>query len=429
MMKIMWMVVMGCPVSFLFAAAHAEPATRMILSVGQVEKAPSLPVEIVKMVQPAIQLVAAYQSRSDVFPSTTPLPQTLTELPDVVSALVGFWDSDIPSLCEKNFIEPIDAVFEELGLDPKEILPPDIYNAVTWQGKVWALPYRVETFVLKYQEDTFKRVGVEPAFESWDAMLAVAEKLSRAAFPGTQISGFSPVKMPDDQFGTFLISVAMDVPGDSAVNLSQLLSRYQERKVIVPDNFNWRDPVHDAGIRYILSRVLTVGRDVRIAPIPAALLPGMPQTIRPLGLMECFAVRKNTPEKTAAARNFLKTILSKEGQLALMQATALDKIQKDTLFRHVPVFRHVLDSAEFSEIAARTPAYKTLAECCTNARFAPANKSVTGPVLEAVLGRTKEVRAYIRSTGDRSSGFFKLAEPLEIQGTGKATSTPNTSRY
>jgi len=429
MKKAICMVALGCFVSFLFAAARAEPATPMVLSVGQVEKAPSLPADVVKMVQPAIQLVPAYQSRSDVFPSTTPLPKTLTELPDVVSALVGFWDNDIASLCEKNFIEPIDAVFEELGLDPKEILPPDIYNAVAWQGKIWALPYRIETFVLKYQADTFKRVGVEPVFETWDEMLAVAEKLSRGAFPDTQISGFSPVKMPDDQFGSFLIGVAMDVPGDSAVNLSQLLSRYQERKVIVPDNFNWRDPVHDAGIRYILSRALTVGRDVRIAPIPATLMPGMPETIRPLGLMECFAVRKNTPEKTAAARNFLKTILSKEGQLALVNATALDKIQKDTLFRHVPVFRHVLDSAEFSEIAVRTPAYKTLAECCTNARFAPANKTVTGPVLEAILARTKEVTSYIRSTGDRSSGFFKLAEPLQVQAASKAAGSPDVSRY
>ena len=160
----------------LFADEQPGP---IVLSVGQVEKAPSLLTEIVRMLQPSTRLVAAYQSRSEAFPSTTPLPQTLTELPDVVSALVGFWDNDIASLCENNFIEPIDAVFEELGLDPKVILPPDVYNAVTWQGKIWALPYRVETFVLKYQEDTFKRVGVEPAFSSTSVLESSSSTRSR----------------------------------------------------------------------------------------------------------------------------------------------------------------------------------------------------------------------------------------------------------
>jgi len=420
------MIALGCFGSFLFAAAHAD---QVVLSVGQVETARSLPEDVVRMLQPKIQLVAAYQTRSDVFPSQTPLPQTLTELPDVVSALVGFWDNDIPSLCENSFIEPIDGIFQELGLDPKEILPPEVYNAVASKGHVWALPYRVETFVLKYQEDAFKRVGVEPVFPTWENMLTAAEKLSFEAYPGTQISGFSPVRMPDEQFGTFLISVAMDVPSDSAVNLAQLLSRYQERKVIVPDGFNWVDWRNDAGIRYILSRYLTVERDVCIMPIPPSLTPGMAKTIRPLGLMECFAIRKNTPEKMAAARDLLKMLLSKEGQLALIQATALDKVQRDIAFRHVPVFRHVLDSAEFSEIAAHIPAYKILAECCANAHFAPANKTVTNPVLETILTRVQEVTDYILSTSDRSSGFFKLAEPLEIEATRKPVSTPDISKY
>ena len=73
---------------FMMPCVHAEQ--KQLLSVGQVERFSSLPDEIVLPLKPSVEVVPASATRSEVYPSTTPLPTALTDLPDVVSGLVGF---------------------------------------------------------------------------------------------------------------------------------------------------------------------------------------------------------------------------------------------------------------------------------------------------------------------------------------------------
>ncbi len=412
------------------SARAAEGPAPAVLSVGRVQAVSSVPEALVSKLRPELRVVEAMQWRSEVFPSTTPLPNSLNDLPDVVSALVGFYDNDIPYLCQKGVIEPIDSVFAELGLDPKEIIPPNIYEAVAWDGKVWALPYRVESYVLRYRKDIMEKVGVEPAFGNWDEIFAAAEKISKGANAEKQVSGFLAANMTEEQIGCCLMGVAMDVPADAGTSFLTLVVQYQMRKVFWPDDFKWNSPEEEVGIKYEMFRTLTLSPRIGIATFPAVLMAGSGATIRPVGFMECFAVRKNSEEKTKAAREFIKLLLTKEAQIALVEATRVDKVRNpDLAFRHVPVFKHVVDSPEFAEIASSVPGYRVLLDTCMKARFAPADPARFEPQRKAIIQRFSELPALLAETGSRLMGFVRLMEPIQVGAQPAAPAASDVSRY
>ena len=415
-----------------FATAYAQEKETRVLSVGQVRKAPSLPDEaILKRLLPELSVVAAPMARSEVLPSTTPLPDTLAELPEVVSVLVGFHDSDLPGLCEKGLLEPLDGFFEELGLNPREALPPNVLQAITREGKIWALPYRVETYVLRYKPSVLARVGATPSFATWEGVLAAADKVSHHACADRQVCGFTAAVMPEDFWGAFIADAGMQAPAGGPT-FSEMLARSQERKVIRPDDFDWKDPEQEAGIKYELFRTVVVTPDTGVAPIPRAMVSGAEPTMRPLGFMECFAVRKNSSEKVAAARTFLKALVSQEAQLGLVKATSLKMPLSGGLgFRHIPVFRQIVDSPEFARIAEEQPAYRLLVDEVRQAALTPPTPEVYRPLLAAVLARVTEVRDIATTTGDRMKANLRLADPLESQPStqARAQAPAASSRY
>lgn len=118
------------------SASDVDQAYVQVLSLGQIEKGLSVPDELRTLVSTTVSLVDALEGRDEVFPSQTPLPVSLPELPDLASLLVGFYDNDLPFLWEHRLLELLDGVFDELGLDPKEVMPPDVYAAVSWRGNV-----------------------------------------------------------------------------------------------------------------------------------------------------------------------------------------------------------------------------------------------------------------------------------------------------
>lgn len=423
-------ILVGTMLAVTLVAVSSFAADQTSLSVGRVQAVSSVPVELVARMRPELKLIDATQWRSEVFPSTTPLPESLSELPDVVSALVGFYDNDIPYLCEKGLIEPLDAVFAELKLDPKEVIPANIYEAVVWKGKVYALPYRIESYVLRYHKDVMEKVGVEPVFHNWNEVLIAAEKISTGADPEKQLSGFLAAFMPDEHIACCLLGWAMDTPAGAGKTFLGLLEEYQTRKVIWPDRYEWGAPEDEVGIRFELFRKLTLSANVKILPFPAALMPGSAETIRPVGLMECFALRKNTKDKAQAVREFIKLLLTKEAQIALVEATQLDKRPNpDLAFRHVPVFKHVVDSPEFCQIASTVPGYRVLLDTCMKARFTPADPARFEPQRKVLVDRYNELPELLTRTHSQFLGFMGLMKPMQIEAQPATPVARDVSRY
>jgi len=423
-------ILVGTMIAVTLVAVSSFAADQTSLSVGRVQAVSSVPVELVTRMRPELKLIDATQWRSEALPSTTPLPDSLSELPDVVSALVGFYDNDIPYLCQKGFIEPLDSVFAELGLDPKAVIPPNLYEAVAWKEHVWALPYRVDSYVLRYRKDEMQKVGAATSFANWNEVFAAAEKISLGADPDRQVSGFFFTGMADEQIGSCLMAIGMDAPPGAAGSLLGLLAQYHARGVFWPPDFTWAMLEQESGIRCVLFRSVTVGANVGIVACPDAVVAGSAPTLRPVGFAECYALRKNTPEKLQAAREFIKLLLSKEAQLALLEATQIDKAPSSALaFRHVPVFKHVTDSTEFKEVLARIPTYGTLLDIVKRARFTPVNPEAFEALRTAILKRFSEVMPEVEEPGEAMvPSLMKVLEPIQVQPNAPAAA-PDVSRY
>ena len=52
---------------------------------------------------------------------------------------------------------------------------------VTWNGKLWAIPYRIETHGVIYNKDHFKEAGLDPDKppKTWDELLAAAKAMTK----------------------------------------------------------------------------------------------------------------------------------------------------------------------------------------------------------------------------------------------------------
>jgi multiple sugar transport system substrate-binding protein len=64
-------------------------------------------------------------------------------------------------------------------------------DSVIWNGKLWAIPYRMETRAVIYNRDDFKAAGLDPDKppQTWDELVAAATKLTKPGKFGYAITG------------------------------------------------------------------------------------------------------------------------------------------------------------------------------------------------------------------------------------------------
>jgi multiple sugar transport system substrate-binding protein len=57
-------------------------------------------------------------------------------------------------------------------------LYPGSLDYCTWNGKLWAIPYRIETHAVIYNKGAFKDAGLDPAKppQTWDELVTAAAK-------------------------------------------------------------------------------------------------------------------------------------------------------------------------------------------------------------------------------------------------------------
>jgi multiple sugar transport system substrate-binding protein len=120
--------------------------------------------------------------------TTDGLPQRiLTTLrsgsaPDIIDAQHPW----VNGYAQNGLVIPLDDVIEDR----------DDYNEaaldyVTWDGKLWGLPYRIEAMAALYNKQHFRDAGLDPEDppENWDELVEAAKALTAAGRSGFAITG------------------------------------------------------------------------------------------------------------------------------------------------------------------------------------------------------------------------------------------------
>lgn len=102
--------------------------------------------------------------------------------PDIIEVQHGW----VNNYAQNNLVLPMDEVIEE-----KEDFSPAAIANVSWDGKLWAIPYRMETHGFIYNKGMFKAAGLDPEKppQTWDELIAAAAALSKDGKFGFAITG------------------------------------------------------------------------------------------------------------------------------------------------------------------------------------------------------------------------------------------------
>ena len=109
--------------------------------------------------------------------TTDGLPQrVLTALqsgaaPDIIDVQHGW----VNGYAQNGLIIPLDDVVTE-----REDYVPAALDYVTWDGKLWGLPYRIETHAVIYNKDHFREAGLDPENppQTWTELVEAAKALT-----------------------------------------------------------------------------------------------------------------------------------------------------------------------------------------------------------------------------------------------------------
>jgi ABC-type glycerol-3-phosphate transport system substrate-binding protein len=104
--------------------------------------------------------------------------------PDLVEVQHGW----VPEYAQAGLVLPLDDVLKN-----REDYFPAALDYVTWNGKLWAVPYRIETHGVIYNKGAFKAAGLDPDKppETWSELVAAAKKLTGKTADGKDQYGFA----------------------------------------------------------------------------------------------------------------------------------------------------------------------------------------------------------------------------------------------
>jgi sn-glycerol 3-phosphate transport system substrate-binding protein len=96
------------------------------------------------------------------------------QLPDVAKVEIEFMRSFI----DNSLIEPLD---KEIPREMKDDVPEVMWDLVTSEGKIYGVPFCISTDVFFYNEDAFRKVGLDPDIPpaTWEEMVQMGKKLTR----------------------------------------------------------------------------------------------------------------------------------------------------------------------------------------------------------------------------------------------------------
>jgi multiple sugar transport system substrate-binding protein len=102
--------------------------------------------------------------------------------PDLIEAQHGW----VAPYAQADLVLPLDDVLQD-----KDDYIPAALDYDTWDGKLWGIPYRIETHGVFYNKGMFKEAGLDPENppQTWDQLVDAAKKLTHGDQYGFAITG------------------------------------------------------------------------------------------------------------------------------------------------------------------------------------------------------------------------------------------------
>jgi multiple sugar transport system substrate-binding protein len=102
--------------------------------------------------------------------------------PDVIEVQHGW----VNGYAQGDLILPLDDTIQDKADFNKAAL-----DYVTWNGKTWGIPYRIETHGVIYNKDHFREAGLDPDKppKTWDELVAAAKAMTKPGRSGFGITG------------------------------------------------------------------------------------------------------------------------------------------------------------------------------------------------------------------------------------------------
>jgi multiple sugar transport system substrate-binding protein len=104
--------------------------------------------------------------------------------PDVIDAQHGW----VVPYAQAGLLQPLDE-----ALEARDDYASGALDYDTWDGKLWGLPYRIETHAVLYNKGLFREAGLDPDRppETWDELVATASRLTKTRPDGRKQYGYS----------------------------------------------------------------------------------------------------------------------------------------------------------------------------------------------------------------------------------------------
>ena len=97
--------------------------------------------------------------------------------PDIIEVQHGW----VNGYAQSGLILPLDDTIQD-----RQDYVPAALDYVSWNGKLWAIPYRIETHGIIYNKDRFREASLDPDKppKTWDELTACVESYHRAEESG-----------------------------------------------------------------------------------------------------------------------------------------------------------------------------------------------------------------------------------------------------
>ncbi|NLN94181.1 MAG: extracellular solute-binding protein [Candidatus Hydrogenedens sp.] len=324
-------------------------------------------------------------------------PLNVDELPDIVPIFSRFCENTLAIHVDKGLIEPLDSLFEEMGVDPAELLQPAILEAVTYKGKIWALPAHIEFYLVAYNPMTMATLSINPDFASWEEMFDAAEKISDEAVEKRKIAGWKLGRWYKEDIVPCAAWFSRSLHKDARFSQSMvdLFTEYNRREVFRSDEDNWymNEELEEKHALWLtLLRDCHLDKNKGFSEVPALLSRNDEEPVPPIALLESYAIRKNDPVKLAAARRFLQWFLKVETQKEMMDQNNR-RSDRTAEIQHLPLYKHCWDAPLFQNSRFTYPNIEILLDIIDRAYLFPADPVHWAPQREALMTRIGEVLA------------------------------------
>lgn len=367
-------------------ARAEEPSPKVTLTIEQVPWERQLfPISDFNESHSGVAVEAVTMNRSASQDGEDSRPKTLDEVCDIVFVYISPCADDLQHLVDKNLLQSLNGMLEQAQISPSAF-PEAAMEAVTYSGRIWAVPYELSFAFLSYDKVAFRELSIDPHFDSWEGLYEAAAKIAAARTDAQDpLDGFVvpwPTMLSHCEYmvltsggNVFSMTDPSYLKSADLRKAYQLTQKYEAAGVIRRKQHIF-GALAKAGIWYDISSTANSSDAIGILDPPKrlfktdALREGYARRADLLAL----AFKRNTPAKQQAVVEFLEWLLSEQTQLRMVQLSDLTnpvrmiqtggycslETQRTLQYTHIPVMKSVLESGQFKSAAAANPDYAAL---------------------------------------------------------------------